>query len=373
MRCFWIFPLIYLTALPVNAQVADDWRRLRQYADAVGLDSLCVNPDEVCLTRYVTQLVYGRMPRRMSFQGAPERIDTARINQLTRQFLNGADWQPLLDSLESHDPHYRQLKEYGMRCLVDDYMCDSVTIERVQETLNTYRWLNRFPTDKRVIVNIPSATLRVIDQQGNTLLYSRVIVGKPGTLTPSFTASIPSFVLYPYWNVPRSIMTKELLPKIRRNPVATLAAMNLQVIDANGREVDPTTVNWSGLTRSFPYRLRQLTGCDNALGVLKFNVNSPYDIYLHDTNARQAFAKENRHLSHGCIRVEKPTELANLLLGYTRLGADYLTSCPTNASPKTVVLPRPVPVIITYNVLDMDEAGAIQVYKDVYGWWRVAL
>lgn len=73
----------------------------------------------------------------------------------------------------------------------------------------------------------------------NALLHSRVIVGKPGTLTPSFTASVPSLVLYPYWNVPRSIMTKELLPKVRRNPVATLKAMNLQVIDANGREVDP--------------------------------------------------------------------------------------------------------------------------------------
>lgn len=215
----------------------------------------------------------------------------------------------------------------------------------------------------------------------NALLHSRVIVGKPGTLTPSFTASVPSLVLYPYWNVPRSIMTKELLPKVRRNPVATLKAMNLQVIDANGREVDPKTVNWyrltrSGLTRPFPYRLRQSTGCDNALGVLKFkkfNVNSPYDIYLHDTNIRQAFTRENRQLSHGCIRVEKPAEPANLLLGYTRFGADYLTSYPKNASPKTVVLPRAIPVIITYNVLDMDEAEAIQVYRDVYGWWRIVL
>ena len=253
-----------------------------------------------------------------------------------------------------------------MRCLVDDYMGDSLTIEQVQETLNTYRWLNRFPAQTRVIVNIPSATLRVSNSQGKTVFSSRVVVGKPSTPTPLFTAYIPSVVIYPYWNVPRSIMVNELLPRIRKNPAATLAAMNLQVIKSNGQEVDPKTINWAAPTKAFPYRLRQSTGCDNALGVLKFNVNSPYDIYLHDTNARQAFAKENRQLSHGCIRVEKPDQLANVLLGYDRFDADYLLSCAKNASPKTVLLPRKIPVIILYNVLDIDEAGAIQVYRDRY-------
>ena len=85
-----------------------------------------------------------------------------------------------------------------MRCLVDDHMADSLTIKQVQETLNTYRWLNRFPAGKRVVVNIPSATLRVVDRQGSTLLNSRVVVGKRTTPTPLFTASIPGLVTYPY-------------------------------------------------------------------------------------------------------------------------------------------------------------------------------
>ncbi len=93
-----------------------------------------------------------------------ERVDTGRINALSHQFLTGADWCPLLDSHESHDRRYRQLIAYCIRCLVDDYMADSLTIEQVQETLNTYRWLNRFAADQRVVVNIPSATLRVIDR-----------------------------------------------------------------------------------------------------------------------------------------------------------------------------------------------------------------
>jgi len=373
MRRFLLLPILLLTTSLAQSQTPGDWARLRDYAHSSGVDSLCANPDSTCLTRYFTEIVYGHTPRRLGYRGLTEQLDTTRINRLTQQFMIGADWCPLLDSLESHDRQYRQLMAYCMRCLVDDYMADSLTIEQVKETLNTYRWLNRFPGQKRVIVNIPSATLRVIDQQGQTLLDSRVVVGKADTPTPLFTASIPSVVMYPYWNVPRSIMTKELLPKIRRNPAATLEAMRLQVINAKGQVVDPSVVNWSVPVKSFPYRLRQSTGCDNALGTLKFNVTDPYDIYLHDTNARQRFTQENRYLSHGCIRVEKPAELANLLLGYTRFAPGYLSHCPVNASPKTVSMPSAVPVIITYNVLDIDEYGAVQVYRDIYGWWRMAL
>ncbi|ADB39553.1 L,D-transpeptidase family protein [Spirosoma linguale] len=370
--------LFLFTVYSVKAQSAADWLRLRRYATDIGVDSLCHTPDAPCLKQYFTQIVYGRTPRHVGYQGVPESMDTLRLNRLTRQFIAGSDWCPLLDSLESPDRSYRQLKEYCMRCLIDDYMSDSLTIEQVQETLNTYRWLNRFRNSKRIVVNIPSATLRVIDRQGKTLLNSRVVVGKADTPTPLFTAFIPSLVMYPYWNVPRSIMVKEMLPRIQKNPALVLSFLNLDVIDAKGQVVDPKTVNWSVSASavyngSFPYRLRQATGCANALGVLKFNVNSPYDVYLHDTNARHAFASENRQLSHGCIRVEKPAELANLLLGYTRFSDDYLTSCPKNASPKTVQLPVSVPVITTYNVLDIDAAGAIQVYPDVYGKWRLAL
>lgn len=373
MRRFLLVSLLCLITDAINAQIANDWFRLRQYAQAIGVDSLCDQPDLACLTRYFTQIVYGQTPRRMSYQGVSEHIDTARINQLTSQFLAGDDWCPLLDSLEVHDRRYRQLTAYCMRCLVDDYMADSLTIEQVQETLNTYRWLNRFVADKRVIVDIPSAILRVIDRMGNTLHSSRVVVGKPETLTPLFTAYIPSVVMYPYWNVPRSIMVRELLPKIRKNPTAALDAMNLQVINSNGEIIDPKTINWAAPSKSFPYRLRQSTGCDNALGVLKFNLTNPYDIYLHDTNARQVFAKVNRQLSHGCIRVEKPAELANLLLGYTRFGTDYESNCLKKSNPKTLRMPTDVPVIMTYNLVDMDEAGTVQVNRDVYGWWRLAL
>jgi len=367
--------IIALFVCPVLAiaQPSDDWTRLRRYADEIGVDSLCSAPDAVCLKAYFMQIVYGKPSRRLGYQGLSEQIDTARINRLTRQFLAGADWCPLLDSLESHDRNYRQLKEYCMRCLIDDYMADSLTIEQVKTTLNFYRWLNRFPANQRVVVNIPSATLRVIDRQGETLLSSRVIVGKPQTPTPLFTAQILNIITYPYWNVPRSIAVNELLPKIRKHPVTRLADMNLQVINANGHIVHPDSIDWSVSVKNFPYRLRQSTGCDNALGLLKFTVNDPYDIYLHDTNQRALFANESRWLSHGCIRVEKPTELANLVLGTNRFDASFLNRCQKQNSPKIITLPHPIPVIVSYNLLDIDDAGAIRVYRDVYHWGQLAL
>ncbi|WP_460975247.1 L,D-transpeptidase family protein [Spirosoma knui] len=350
----------------VRAQTTDDWSRLHRYAETIGVENVCTTPDRTCLTNYFNQIIWGKPNPRLSYQGLAERIDTSRLNRLVGLFVAGGDWCSLLDSLESHDRRYRQLKDYCWRCLVDDYMEDSLTIEQIQASLNTYRWLNRFPAEKRVIVNVPAASLRLVDRQGKTLVSSRVIVGKPGTPTPYFTASLTDVVMYPYWNVPRSIMVKELLPKIKKNPLATLDAMKLQVIDRRGRVVDPVGIDWSVSTGAFPYRLRQSTGCDNALGILKFTINNPYDIYLHDTNHRELFTQSNRWLSHGCIRVEKPVELANALLGYARLSPAYLTSCAKAMTPQTIRLPKAVPVLVIYNLLDIDDEGAVRVYKDVY-------
>lgn len=300
----------------------------------------------------------------MGYQGAPARIDSARIQKLTQLFLAGRDWRPILDSLESKNAQYRWLKEYCKPCLVKEYSASGLTLDQVYETLNTYRWINRFSGNKHIVVNIPSTRLRVEDSLGATLLECRVVAGKPSTKTPTFAALVPGLVLYPYWNVPRSITVNELLPKIRRNPTSVLESMNLQLVDGKGRIVDPTSVDWS--TKAFPYRLRQSTGCDNALGLIKFEVSSPDAIYLHDTNNRTVFERDNRFLSHGCIRVEKPTELANILLGYARFEPSYLETCPIDAKPQSLLLPVPIPVLVVYNILDFDEVGVLQVYKDSY-------
>lgn len=361
--------LLLFTLLSARAQTSESWTSLREYGRLIGIDStLCSLSDSTCLNGYFTEIIYGRAPRQMSYQGVPERIDSSRIHRLKQLFLTGGDWRPLLHSLESKDANYRWLKEYCKPCLVDEYSASELTLDQVYETLNTYRWVNRFSSSKHIVVNIPSTRLRVLDSLGAILLDSRVVVGKPSTKTPAFAALVPGLVLYPYWNVPRSITVNELLPKIRRNPSKVLEAMNLQIVDGKGRVVNPTSVDWS--TKAFPYRLRQSTGCDNALGLIKFEVNSPYAIYLHDTNNRTVFGRENRFLSHGCIRVEKPVELANILLGYTRFEPNYMETCPIDAKPQSLLLSRSVPALMVYNILDFDEVGVLQAYKDVYRQWQ---
>lgn len=365
IRTLSLVTLLLFLLAPVWGQTAELWNSLRRYGKLIGIDStLCAVPDSTCLNRYFTEIIYGHTPRRMGYQGVPEHLDSDRIGQLTRTFIAGGNWQSLLDSLESRDARYRWLKQYCKPCLVKEYSASELTLDQLYETLNTYRWINRFSGSKHIVVNIPSTRLRVLDSLGAVLLESRVVVGKPATKTPIFTALIPGLVLYPFWNVPRSITVNELLPKIRRNPSKVLEAMNLQIVDGKGRVVNPASIVWSN--KDFPYRLRQSTGCDNALGLMKFEVTSPDAIYLHDTNNRSVFARENRFLSHGCIRVEKPVELANILLGYSRFEPSYMETCPIDAKPQFLKLPQPVPVLLVYTILDFDEVGVLQVYKDIY-------
>lgn len=103
----------------------------------------------------------------MGYQGVPARIDSARIQKLTQLFLAGRDWRPLLDSLESKNAHYRWLKEYCKPCLVKEYSASKLTLDQVYETLNTYRWINRFSGSHHTVVNIPSTRLRVEDSLGS--------------------------------------------------------------------------------------------------------------------------------------------------------------------------------------------------------------
>ncbi len=167
LRTGQLLILLLFTLLSARAQTPESWTSLREYGRLIGIDStLCALPDSTCLNGYFTEIVYGRAPRRMSYQGVPERIDSSRIDRLKQLFLTGGDWRSLLDSLESKDPNYRWLKEYCKPCLVDEYSASGLTLDQVYETLNTYRWVNRFSSSKHIVVNIPSARLRVLDSLG---------------------------------------------------------------------------------------------------------------------------------------------------------------------------------------------------------------
>ncbi len=242
-------------------------------------------------------------------------------------------------------------------------------VNQIKESLNYWRWTGRLAEQEFILVNIPAARLQIVNQDSTRELSMRVIVGKTGTPTPSFTAYISKVIAYPYWNVPYSIATKEMLPKIKKS-IGYLDANDLQVMNSKGVVMNPASIDWASLSgKNFPYRIRQSTGCDNSLGVLKFDLNSPFSIYLHDTNARTLFARSNRFLSHGCIRVEKPMELANYILadGLDSATTAKLNQCVKDEKPTEFKLKKDFPVLILYMMADIDAKGGLKFYRDVYG------
>ena len=191
-------------------------------------------------------------------------------------------------------------------------------------------------------------------------LDMKVVVCKPATKTPRFAAYCFEAIMYPYWNVPHSIAVKEIIPKYRRNRNA-LNSLNLQVIDSKGKVTDPSAAIASGFKG---YRFRQSTGCDNALGVLKFNISDPYSVYMHDTDYKNAFKLKKRYLSHGCIRLEKPLELGDRLLP-GKINKALLQACVKSQTPTTITIDKPVPVFVVYLPADMQD-GQVTYYNDIY-------
>jgi L,D-transpeptidase YcbB len=242
-------------------------------------------------------------------------------------------------------------------------------IEQLALLINNLRWLEPLKQhNSALLLNIPSADF-FLYENGSITLDSKVIVGKPSTPTPTLTSTITEVILYPYWNVPQNIATRELLPNIRRN-IGYLEAGNFQVINREGRILNPYMINWHALSESyFPYIIRQCTGCDNSLGIVKFNFYNPFTVYLHDTPAKALFNFSKRYFSHGCMRVEKPVELARTLLGYNRIAIDTLTAkgCVKQQAPVIVPAQKKMPVLIMYSTAWYTKEGEVRFYENVYG------
>lgn len=180
--------------------------------------------------------------------------------------------------------------------------------------LNTQR-LRIIPNfNNGIFVNIPSYQLYYF-RDGALALQSKVIVGRDDRRTPVMYSKLSNVVVNPPWNVPTSIMTKDIVPKLARDPGYADRA-SLEILDGSGNKVNPRSINWSQYlnAKSTPYRIRQKAGDDSALGRYKFNMPSSDAIYLHDTPNHGLFGKSNRALSSGCVRVAKSDELATIFL-----------------------------------------------------------
>lgn len=239
--------------------------------------------------------------------------------------------------------------------------------EILAENINKYRGLRCIEHEKKIIhINIPSATLKLYAHD-SLLLSMKVIAGKPSTPTPVFCAKLNQITFFPYWNVPRSIAIKEFLPILKRD-TRFLENNGIQVLDAGGHVIDEKQLDWSKYnSKNFPYRFRQVTGCDNSLGIVKFDIEDPFSIYMHDTNHKELFGRDKRFLSHGCIRLEKPYDLATILLENKQQVDNFLKQrFNKNLQPVSLKLNETIPVFISYFTVDINEKNEIVFYDNIY-------
>ncbi|MFC7670990.1 hypothetical protein ACFQT0_29045 [Hymenobacter humi] len=202
----------------------------------------------------------------------------------------------------------------------------------------------------------------------------RVIIGKPGTPTPTFSSRFTSFTVAPEWHVPQSIATRQILPYLQANARAGsdqdfLAENNYTLYNAKGQQVKPTAVNWLKVTpKNFPYTIRQNPGCGNLLGNIIFHFRNPYGLYLSDASEFREFERPYRALEQGCMHLDRPMRLAAYLLGPDTARAALPTEaeCEVAPTPRSFYLMRPVPLHVRYATCAVI-AGKLRFYPDVYG------
>jgi murein L,D-transpeptidase YcbB/YkuD len=237
---------------------------------------------------------------------------------------------------------------------------------QIAANMERWRWLPHHMGQRYILVNITRFALEVIEEE-KPVLTMRIIVGKPYQSTPEFNAAMTHLVVNPSWYVPPSIAKAELLPVLRRDP-GYLVRQNMRVYQGSGVEVDPSSINWPQVSATnFPYRLRQVPGPKNPLGRIKFLFPNPFSVYLHDTSNPELFAKNIRTFSHGCIRIEKPIDLAEYVLrGNPRWSRAKILAAIARRQEQAIALPVEIPVYLVYWTAWVDEAGLVHFRDDIY-------
>ena len=241
---------------------------------------------------------------------------------------------------------------------------DAMAVSDVIANMERWRWLPRDLGPFHVKVSIPEFKVRIV-REGDVVHETRVVVGKPSNQTPVFSDEIDHVIVNPYWNVPYSIASQELLPSIQANPTGYMARKNYEVL-AGGRVISPTSVDWASVNlRSV--RIRQRPGPGNALGKIKFMFPNKHAVYLHDTPSKRLFGRSSRAFSHGCVRVHNPFDFADALFQLDpQWDADALKDL-FGPKERRVNMKRTVPVHLTYFTAHVDANGRLQRRPDIYG------
>ena len=242
-------------------------------------------------------------------------------------------------------------------------------IRQIELNMERWRWLPDDLGRRYILVNTANFALEVIED-GERVQAMRVVAGRKARSTPVFTGKMTYIVLNPYWNIPHKLAVEDVLPKIKEDP-GYLTRQKIRVFESwedLAPEIQPETIDWSGITKSnFSFKLRQDSGPSNALGRVKLMFPNKFAVYLHDTPARHMFMRNQRDFSSGCIRIEKPIDLAAYLLkGDPQWTLEQILHAIESGKNRIVWLPESIPVHVLYWTAWGDGQGTIHFRRDVY-------
>lgn len=394
----------HLTEGKVDSAALDAaWQPQRRYVDVVGLLERAIEADTIVdslLAQRPSHAAYEALRRALAeVRGAPQREAGARIP--TGPTLRPGTEDPRLPRIRQRVAHlqneapaaaaeptrYDPALVTSIKALqaANGLAADGIIGPRTLAVLNTapadrtatlranlerWRWLPASLGEHYIQVNIAAGSLQVV-RSGEVIMQQAVVVGAEENQTPAFSRSMGYLVVNPYWNVPASIARDEILPALKRDP-GYAARNDYEILDGWGsdaRVIDPYSVNWRAIPAGrFPYRVRQRPGRNNALGELKFMFPNPYSIYLHDTPAKQLFARGQRTFSHGCIRVEDPKGLAlHLLDNQSGWDRTRLQRAIDSDRTQSIKISQPVEIHVQYWTAGLDAEGVLRWWPDVYG------
>jgi L,D-transpeptidase YcbB len=242
-------------------------------------------------------------------------------------------------------------------------------IRQIKVNLERLRWLPRELGDDHVFVNVANFSLGVYHKT-DPVMKMRVVVGKDTKQTPLFSNYLTQIVVNPFWNVPQTIVLEEILPKLQKDPTYA-EKKNLKIFRRKGTEkqwVDPKEVDWTEFDENhFPFEVEQEPGPTNPLGSLEFIFPNTFAVYMHGSPETWVFKRNVRAFSHGCIRIEKPLQLAEYVLKgqWTR---EKLLKAIKEGKERTIKVPLPIKVHVFYRTAWVGEGGMVNFRKDIYNW-----
>jgi murein L,D-transpeptidase YcbB/YkuD len=301
------------------------------------------------------------------------RVLRSRLKQLSYLLPNSPETEYFDDQLEAATRLFQKDNGIDSDGVVGKQsyevlnMTFQARVDRLRVNMDRYRWIRQEVGQEVIVVNIAGYELYYL-RDGQLRWETPVMVGTIDTRTPIFQAQLRYLEFNPTWNVPRSIVQRSLFGKFAANP-QYVVDKGYRLYDSNGAVVDPLSVNWSNYSsRSFPYRVVQMPGPDNAMGQVKFMFPNRHAVYLHDTPSKALFSRTQRAFSAGCIRVENPLDFAEALLDDpAQWSGDRIQQLVDGGEPQQVVrIQRQINVMLMYWTVSPTVSSRIQFHPDVY-------